>query len=381
MPRQRHFNPAKRAQLIALVANGHALKDAAHLTGCSLRTLQREQARDPDFRQDLGRAELDERNAPLQHLQKAAATHWRAAAWLLERTDPARFGRRSPNSYQLADVQIALTTLLEAALSEVYDDEARRHLYKKLAAVSQSILAKLAATPTGPSSKASMPAPISPFVNQQQLRDDIEEASHFFNFNPTTLTSAPSARPSESPVATCGLAPTPPSAAPKPPFSRDPQGERFGSPNAPSPPPNDARPLPPPEIYRQACSIFGLEPDPAPYQAAGMYPQTSPAGSALTDWAGLASPNGRFADPPGDDSVLPVLQTLIKKVREKLEEKRRSASKSSSESSPKNGVGDHSTTPAPSKGRARSGFENAAAELNGRCAFESSSRRAPSQRG
>ena len=112
MPRQRYFNPHKRAQLIALVANGHAVKDAARVTGCSIRTVQREQARDPEFRQDLGRAELDARNQPLQHLHKASATHWRAAAWLLERTDPARFGRRTPNSYQLADVENALTTLL-----------------------------------------------------------------------------------------------------------------------------------------------------------------------------------------------------------------------------------------------------------------------------
>jgi hypothetical protein len=332
MPRQRHFNPNKRAQLIALVANGRALKDAARLTGCSVRTVQRESLRDPDFRQDLCRAELDARNQPLQHIRKAAASHWRAAAWLLERTDPARFGRRTPNSYPLADVENALTTLLEAALAEVYDDESRRRVYKRLSDVSRSILARLAATPTGPARKASAPPPMAPFVSQQQLHDEIEEASHFFNFNSTPESPTPPA---------CGL-------APHPPFSRDPIGERAAPPNDSPPSPHDARPTTPPDLYRAALAVLGLEPDPSPYHAPDIYPPMSPPGSALTDWASLTSSNGRHSDPPGDVSQQPLLLTLIQKIREKLDEKRRHEAAKRRESSPENEACDNSTIPAPS---------------------------------
>jgi hypothetical protein len=52
--------------------------------------------RDPDFKKQLERSELFAQLSPLRSMQQAVSTHWRAAAWFLERAYPERFGRRSP---------------------------------------------------------------------------------------------------------------------------------------------------------------------------------------------------------------------------------------------------------------------------------------------
>src|SRR5690606_4290254 len=50
----------------------------------------------PEFRTAALQAEADSNLEPLNHLRQATRTHWRAAAWYVERTMPERFGRRPP---------------------------------------------------------------------------------------------------------------------------------------------------------------------------------------------------------------------------------------------------------------------------------------------
>jgi hypothetical protein len=94
--RPRKIDEAKRREICALIAVGCGIEAAARYVGCSAATVRRELDRDEDFRRAFASAELTCRIEPLRALRAAAATHWRAAAWLLERTHPERFARRAP---------------------------------------------------------------------------------------------------------------------------------------------------------------------------------------------------------------------------------------------------------------------------------------------
>lgn len=53
---------------------------------------------------------------PLDLMEIAARAHWRAAAWLLERTRPEEYGRKSASAAPRRQVEAALLHVLEAAL-------------------------------------------------------------------------------------------------------------------------------------------------------------------------------------------------------------------------------------------------------------------------
>lgn len=53
---------------------------------------------------------------PLELMESAARIHWRAAAWLLERTRPEEYGRKSASAAPRRQVEAALLHVLEAAL-------------------------------------------------------------------------------------------------------------------------------------------------------------------------------------------------------------------------------------------------------------------------
>ena len=85
-------------QIAGLIAGGCSLRDAAHFMHCSYDTIRREMKRDPAFKEQLGRSELYAQLSPLRSMQQAVSTHWRAAAWFLERAYPERFAPRPGHS-------------------------------------------------------------------------------------------------------------------------------------------------------------------------------------------------------------------------------------------------------------------------------------------
>jgi hypothetical protein len=61
-------------------------------------------------------AEPPARVDPLDLMETAARNHWRAAAWLLERTRPEEYGRKSASAAPRRQVEAALLHVLAAAL-------------------------------------------------------------------------------------------------------------------------------------------------------------------------------------------------------------------------------------------------------------------------
>ena len=91
--RPRALDEVKQREVCALVSAGCSLAGAARYVDCSVKTIHREAERDPAFSDHLRKSQLAAQLEPLRALRGKANTHWRAAAWLLERIDPKQFAR------------------------------------------------------------------------------------------------------------------------------------------------------------------------------------------------------------------------------------------------------------------------------------------------
>ncbi|TWT73739.1 hypothetical protein Pla123a_36320 [Posidoniimonas polymericola] len=87
MARPRVLDEGKQREVCALLTAGMTVREAADYVGCCEKTIRREQARDDGFDERVRRARMAARLGPLQAVRQAAATHWRAAAWLVDRQD------------------------------------------------------------------------------------------------------------------------------------------------------------------------------------------------------------------------------------------------------------------------------------------------------
>src|SRR5690606_4926285 len=114
----RIMTPERRAKLCALLAESHTLEEASEAVGVSIRTVQRERKRDEDFDHEVLLA-LQKTPDPLKLMEQAARTHWRAAAWLLERQNPEEYARKPVNTTSPKKVATALRFVQEAALQSV----------------------------------------------------------------------------------------------------------------------------------------------------------------------------------------------------------------------------------------------------------------------
>lgn len=118
MGRPRALDEGKRREICALLSAGASLQRAAQYVGCSPQTVRREAKRDREFRERMGRAKVSLQLGPLQLMRQAAQNNWRAAAWMLERSDPAQFGRRRERSIGAKELRA-----LARDLVEIFNDE------------------------------------------------------------------------------------------------------------------------------------------------------------------------------------------------------------------------------------------------------------------
>jgi hypothetical protein len=90
---------------------------AAQYVGCHVETIRQAARRDPEFAEQLRKAEIGPELTFLRNIQQASKDpkQWRASAWALERLYPDRYGRRPPNSItpeQLAEVIREMGTIV-----------------------------------------------------------------------------------------------------------------------------------------------------------------------------------------------------------------------------------------------------------------------------
>src|SRR5262245_9687846 len=91
--RPRALGDDQQDTVCSLVAAGVSVRQAADFLDCDPRSIRREAQRNEDFRRRLAKAKTEARVHPLETLQRAAQTNWRAALNWMERFDPDRFAR------------------------------------------------------------------------------------------------------------------------------------------------------------------------------------------------------------------------------------------------------------------------------------------------
>lgn len=118
----------KRGRICGMIAMGSSRREAARAVGCHASTISRTMERDGEFADQVREAEVLSRTRPLRAMYDAVEKHWRAAAWMLERTRPDEFERRRPHTYTQREVRELVDRLLEEALPKVPDPAAREEV-------------------------------------------------------------------------------------------------------------------------------------------------------------------------------------------------------------------------------------------------------------
>ena len=105
-----------------LIAQGVALETAALQAGATLKDVLHLVKTDDRFDRQLQLCQLAAPAEPLKLMENHARLHWRAAAWLLERTDPEHYGKRPPSACTPEAFQQSLDALLAIAIEGVPSD-------------------------------------------------------------------------------------------------------------------------------------------------------------------------------------------------------------------------------------------------------------------
>lgn len=126
------LDSTKKAQILAIVSLGGTRTMAARLVGCTPRTIWNEAQRDPEFAAALAKASHATEFSYLQSIQKAAqeSRHWRAAAWVLERTRPERYGPRRPDTITVAQMRRFIHQVVTMVTEEVPARYRKRLLHR-----------------------------------------------------------------------------------------------------------------------------------------------------------------------------------------------------------------------------------------------------------
>lgn len=130
--RPRALDDTKRSEICALVSAGYGIEKAADYVGCAPSTVRREALRNPDFHDRMRKAQLTAELDPLRSVRNKAQTHWRAAAWLLERIDPTRFAKRNPKLFTPDQVEELFDSFIEKLIAAVDDNATGAGLYQQI---------------------------------------------------------------------------------------------------------------------------------------------------------------------------------------------------------------------------------------------------------
>ena len=144
--RPREFTSELQSEFIGLIAQGSTVAQAAWGVGVSMRTVQRESQCNDEFHHALELAQQAAPVDPAKLMREAARAHWRAAAWMLERADPDRYGKRPASSCSPEKLQAIVNHLIERAL-EATAPEQRQAVYQHLRPVADQALAAFRPVP------------------------------------------------------------------------------------------------------------------------------------------------------------------------------------------------------------------------------------------
>jgi IS30 family transposase len=169
--RPRALDEIKRREVCALVSTGCSVRRAARYVGCAHTTIVREAQQNQDFRDRLRAAEIQAQLHPLRAIRQAAATHWRAAAWWLERTQSG-FARRDPDSISTKRVRALFQNLLDVVDKERLANSTRERLRWHILAAMNGTAHK---TQTARQTRRALREAIEYFANKERSQDPLQD--------------------------------------------------------------------------------------------------------------------------------------------------------------------------------------------------------------
>jgi hypothetical protein len=182
--RPRALDEVKRREICALVSAGCAIADAAKYVGCSASTIHREAFRNRQFREQLRRAHLTNELGPLNALRHASHKYWRAAAWLLERTNPQRFAKQPIKIIKPEHCQEICDLMLDVVKQEVCDPDVLERISNRLGEIQKDAEQEAWAVQYDPlyeprrRDKRVCRPPIPPWMNSSKSRNDSPDAQN-----------------------------------------------------------------------------------------------------------------------------------------------------------------------------------------------------------
>jgi len=139
MPREQIFTPELQSEYCAMIRVGCSRRRAARLLGINESTIRMAMTRDEAFLNRVHRSESHREAIALDHVRNAAEKHWRAGAWLLERINPAEFGKRRHIEVTRDDVAIMFKEFAGAVMNVLKNPDDRRAVVEKLEKISIAV--------------------------------------------------------------------------------------------------------------------------------------------------------------------------------------------------------------------------------------------------
>jgi hypothetical protein len=151
----------QRGKVCGMLSVGASRREIAKVLAIHPSTIARTAERDEKFAQELLEAETLCRERPMKAMYAAMESHWRAAAWMLERLHPEQFGRRRGEVYSRGEVREVIDRLLERASAKMTSDDDREELRQAADGLIEEIGKK--------------PPPENPLIQSEKMFEELRE--------------------------------------------------------------------------------------------------------------------------------------------------------------------------------------------------------------
>jgi len=134
MAKRKRLTAKERNEVLAILSAGCSRAAAARCVRCTPYLLRREMVENSKFAEQVAKAEEGIELFYLSRIRSAASKeqHWRAAAWVLERRMPDRYGTKKAESLTAEKVQKFMTSCLQIIADELPDEEQRTKILNRL---------------------------------------------------------------------------------------------------------------------------------------------------------------------------------------------------------------------------------------------------------
>jgi len=195
--RPRALDDIKKREVVPLISAGCGLETAANYVGCSPRTITRETRRYKEFWEQFRKAELASTLSPLQTIQQAAHSNWRAATWLLERKLPQYFAPTHRDMIDPNDLGQIFDRFMDEINRSIPDHETRQRVLRGIERATVTAIHEATTKRKNPKIRPRKSSLRNLFLHNDELDDDQNPLDRRPHLPPLTgpTPSSPSSEP------------------------------------------------------------------------------------------------------------------------------------------------------------------------------------------